>query len=267
MTDYTNRLGRKPSPPDPRNWKLSSFLATDNVAAAIAELQQTTVGYKNNHWVVPPAGTHWAKGLALLNWTPPPPTPSGDKIWTNPRAVLDQGDYGTCVGNGWAQWGNTNPVNDSYVEKDARAIYYEATVIDGQPDDPDKPGGGQNGSYVPSGAKAMKDRGRLAAYAFADTTDEITQWVTTKGPLVVGTDWTEDMFNPSVSGLVKPTGQVAGGHCYLLLGYHKSVNQYEFLNSWGQNWGASGHFFMTVPNFATLLGQQGEALASIELAL
>jgi hypothetical protein len=44
---------------------------------AVAELKQTTVGYINSKWKVPPAGTHWANALALLaqigGVTPPPP--------------------------------------------------------------------------------------------------------------------------------------------------------------------------------------------------
>ena len=75
------------------------------------------------------------------------------------------------------------------------------------------------------------------------------------------------MFDPNSAGLITPTGDVAGGHCYLLIGYHPSNKTYEFLNSWGTSWGKSGHFFMKVTDFATLLGQQGEALASIELDL
>lgn len=34
--------------------------------AAITELKQTTVGFKNKNWMVPPAGSHWAKALDLL---------------------------------------------------------------------------------------------------------------------------------------------------------------------------------------------------------
>jgi hypothetical protein len=45
---------------------------------AVAELKQTTVGYINKKWTVPPEGTHWQKGLALLAQigavTPPAPS-------------------------------------------------------------------------------------------------------------------------------------------------------------------------------------------------
>jgi hypothetical protein len=198
----------------------------------------------------------------------PQPSPQPEPtsvVWSDNEPVLDQGDYGTCVGNGWADWGNTNPIDDHYTEKDARAIYYEATVLDGSPDDPDAPGGGQQGATVRSGAKAMKNRGRLNAYAFASSIDEIRQYVMTQGPLVAGTDWTSGMFEPAADGLVTPTGEVEGGHCYLLLGYSPDDDEFLFLNSWGENWGIGGYFWMKAIDFAQLLQAQGEAVAAVEL--
>lgn len=55
--------------------------------AALAELEQTTVGYVNSKWKTPPAGTHWANARALLAQigavTPPPPPASGLKVAYN----------------------------------------------------------------------------------------------------------------------------------------------------------------------------------------
>jgi hypothetical protein len=51
--------------------------------AALVELEQTTVGYRNTHWQTPPAGTHWRKGLDLLaqiGATVPTPTPTGFRL-------------------------------------------------------------------------------------------------------------------------------------------------------------------------------------------
>ncbi|MGZ4393810.1 MAG: hypothetical protein ACXVZ2_00420, partial [Gaiellaceae bacterium] len=61
-------LGRLPSPPDERDWKLAAFLGTgaDLRDQAVALLKKTTVGYQNTHWTTPPAGSYWAQGLAVL---------------------------------------------------------------------------------------------------------------------------------------------------------------------------------------------------------
>jgi hypothetical protein len=263
-------LGRKPSPPDERDWKLARFLASDGTLrdSAVAELKLTIRGYVDKRYVGPPLpGSHWAKALALLaQINAPVPIPSDEVVWVDPESVLDQGDYGTCVGNGWAQWGNTLPIDDRFVEKDARAIYYEATVIDGDPDDPDAPGGGQQGATVRAGVKAMKNRGRLAAYAFAASVSEVQTWLRAHGPVVIGSDWFDGMFSPDTKGYVKPTGSVAGGHCYVAIGDLPAEGALLFLNSWGEGWGLGGRFKMKLADFSILLGNQGEACATLELA-
>ena len=92
-------------------------------------------------------------------------------------------------------------------------------------------------------------RGRLAAFAFAENTNEIDDWINNNGPVVVGTAWTNDMFNPDSTGLVKPTGAVAGGHCYLMLEKVDADDTYVFQNSWGASWGHNGRFKMKRSDF------------------
>lgn len=204
---------------------------------------------------------------ATLRGEVAPPLPLS-MLWTD-AVVMDQGQSSTCVGNGWAGWGDSAPIQDAFTEADARRIYYEATVIDGQPDDPDKPGGGQQGSTVRSGAKAMQARGRLSAYAFATSLASIREWLAFHSPVVIGSDWTNDMFSPNLSGQVLPTGAVAGGHCYLCIGYDTVADKFRFRNSWG-SWGMGGDFVMWSADLAKLLkGIQspGEACLAAEAPL
>ena len=280
-------LGRRPSPPDERDWELAPFLADDPLAAALAELVKA-------HGVAPATKT-WAKVITayLQQFTPQPsptpdpgppeptptppdppappspqPEPPADIVWTKTQPTLDQGNYGTCTGNGAAQYGNTEPVLDAYTEKDARAIYYEITVLDGDPDDPDKPGGGQAGGTIRSAAQALQNRKRIANYAFAKSTDEMIAWLRAKGPMIVGTNWTDDMFDPDAQGVIRPTGQVAGGHCYVLVGVNAAGDEFTFLNSWGSSWGINGGYFkMAVADFAELFAQDGEVVAAVELPI
>ncbi len=273
-------LGRIVSPPDARDYKLEDYLTATPSNATIAgwidtavndHLKLTTVGYAGHTlaWQNKTT-TQWYQGLALLTQaynalqaTPPPPPPT-DVKWADNDPVLDQGQQGTCVGHGCAQWGNTLPVDDHFTHQDALDLYYQATVNDGSPDDPRAPGGGQQGASVRSGMKALQQKGRLTAYASASSVASIRTWVQTKGPVVFGTDWTNDMFNP-VNGVVKPTGGVAGGHCYTCLGDLVSEDHALFINSWGTGWGLSGLFKMSWEDVATLQAQNGEAWTSIEL--
>lgn len=271
--------GRIPSPPDDRDYNLANFVhlgkekvdadAAELASLAIAELKLTTVTYKKWASLTYPdvTQTHWWKALnalAQISNPTPSPSPTGPVEWNNPRPVLDQGNYGTCVGNGWAQWGNTDPINDSYTEDMAKSIYYDATCFDGDCDSTY-----QNGSTVRSGAKAMQmpKRARLSTYAFASTVDDAITWIMQQGPVVFGTDFTWDMESPDSTGLVHPTGGVAGGHCYIGVGFDPTTNKIKFLNSWGPDWGVGGNFYMYKNEFEQLFADAGEACTAVELAL
>ena len=294
-------LGRKPSPPDERDWELAPFLHDDPLAAALAALvADHHVAHGTKTWAkvvtayleqlapqpAPPAPPDPPDPPTPPDPTPTPdpppdppappdpppappePAPVTDVVWGKQDPTLDQGNYGTCTGNGAAQFGNTDPIQDHYTEKDARAIYFEITKLDGAPDDPDAPGGGQQGGTIRSTGKALKNRGRIAGYAFAKSTDEMTAWLRQNGPMVVGTDWTNDMFTPDADGLVHPTGGVAGGHCYVLVGVNAAGDEYTFLNSWGESWGINGGYFkMNVADFETLFQNGGEVIAAVELPI
>lgn len=249
-------LGRKPSLPDFRDFKLADYLTVD------AELDAALAAFLKKHY------SQAAQDLAKLvvariegtTPAPPPPTPAptGAVVWPNTNAVLDQGQTPHCVGFGAAQWGNTQPVDDHFVNADGDDLYYACKVVDGEP-------GAEDGSTARSAAKVLQTRGRLKTYAFAANIAEVKAFVRTKGPVMFGTDWTNDMFNPDASGYVKPTGGVAGGHFYVCVGDLPDEDALEFLNSWGAFWGLNGRFKLKTADAARLMAQQGEVLAAVEL--
>ncbi len=150
------------------------------------------------------------------------------------------------------------PIDDRFTEADGHRFYHAAKVIDGDPK-------GESGSSVRSGAQALQEAGRIANYAFAQTVGEAVLWVATKGPLVVGTRWLRDMFEPDKWGFVRPTGPAEGGHCYVLNGYLAEWESLCFVNSWGPGWNGSGSFYMRVIDWAQLFHVDGEAMTAVEL--
>jgi hypothetical protein len=259
MTDIGRHLlGRKPSPPDDRDYDLAHFSTPsdlDRVLLEVLSSKQVAQATKDAFAIVIPA----IKALQPIAPTPTPPNPTDVVNWLDVDNPLDQGDTPHCVGFGWAQWGNTDPIEDHFVNADGDAIYYECKVIDGEPNMED-------GSDVRSGAKAMKARKRLSVYAFANTVDDAIAFIKKSGPVVFGTDWTDDMFTPDNEGRIHPTGAVAGGHCYIGFGYDPTKDDLLFLNSWGSSWSKNGRFRMSVTEFKRLFANYGEGCVSVELA-
>jgi len=264
-------LGRVPSALDARDWQMADFLLPEPDDSLLTKSVEEVLAEQTYFasWPGILIFWHWARhhqppppGPPPTPPPAPPPAPGpGDTPHWEDKIQLDQGQTNHCVGFGWAAWGDAAPVEDSYQNPDGHAIYYECKQIDGQPAE-------ENGSSVRSGAKAMQARGRLGAYVFAATVDELKQWVTSHGTVVIGSDWTIDMFAPDEDGLVRPTGPIRGGHCYLLIGYNPQNDRFEFENSWGPAWGKNGRFFMTADDFDQLAMQGGgEACAGLELPL
>jgi hypothetical protein len=181
------------------------------------------------------------------------------KTWRHYGAVLDQGRVGSCTGNAMAQAVNTRPLHVPpriLTETDALALYGRATVLDGYPGTYPPDDTGSSGLAV---AKAAREAGYITAYSHAFGLDHALAALM-HGPLIVGTDWHEDMFTPDAHGFVRPTGAVAGGHEYVLLGVDPHHKVLTFLNSWSASWGVHGRFRMTFADFDTLLREQGDVI-------
>lgn len=184
---------------------------------------------------------------------------SGSNLWPFNGALLDQGDQGHCTGFGGGNFEINDPVNTPCTNAEAHRLYYLCKDFDGEP-------GAENGSTVRSIAKVLRSLGRISNYAFAVSTDEISYWLLHNGPVIVGTEWYEGMFLPDADNVIHPTGQLAGGHCFLLNAV--CANQtYQIHNSWGDRWGVHGEALISVTDFAALFEYGGEALAAVELPL
>lgn len=172
---------------------------------------------------------------------------------------LDQGNLGSCTGNAAAGAINTAPVHAAkqkvLKEQDAVAIYELATVIDGYPGQypPD-----DTGSSGLAAAKAAKQKGYIGSYRHAFTMAQALAALQ-QGPVITGVNWYEGMFEPTEQGFVHPTGEVAGGHEFLVRGYVAAKRPYILcMNSWGTGWGLGGKFKMFVDEWERLLSEDGD---------
>lgn len=249
-------LKRVPSAADDRDFPLGVFLTDDPLRSALKHVT-------NSHFVTPSVKV-WAtlvtNTIDVAPTPPIPPTPvNQDVIWADARGTLDQGQTGHCVGFSAAQWGNTLPVDDGFKDADGHALYYDAKVIDREP-------GAEDGSSVRSGCKALLNRKRIDAYAAVQNADQLHQFLRTKGAVMIGIDWYNDMFTPNGKGFVRPTGGVAGGHAIPIVGDLVFEDAYLLHNSWGDAWGDKGFCKIRCADLDPLIfGNDGEAWAAVEL--
>lgn len=189
-----------------------------------------------------------------------------------PFTVLDQGDLGSCTGNAAAQCFNSalfRPVRRRLnkgrllYEADAVKLYSLATSLDEYPNETYPPtDSGSSGLGV---AKASKQLGYIDRYTHTFSFNAFCLAVQEQ-PVIVGTQWTNDMFNPVSSRLgafavpgALTQDNIAGGHEYLAIGINWDASWLRFRNSWGKNWGTRGDFYMSFGDFENLLKADGDA--------
>ena len=177
------------------------------------------------------------------------------------RRVLDQGTTPHCVGFAWAGFGISLPIFDDWQNDMGNKIYYAAKVIDGEPNQED-------GSNTRSGVQAFTQFGKLSQYAFANSMQDVIDWVLTTGPIVGGTNWYDSMMDADSQGYVTitPNASIAGGHEWMISGVDTVKRIFHCTNSWGTSWGINGQFYLTYADYQRLLNEQGDACAAMEVA-
>jgi len=174
--------------------------------------------------------------------------------------ALDQGSIGSCTGNAAADALNTVPLRRGrrlLTEVDAQDLYHQATILDGFPGTWPPTDTGSSGLAV---AKASVKAGWVGSYTHAFGLDQALAALVL-APVIVGTNWHQDMFTPDPAGYLHPTGAVAGGHEYALVGLDVKRKRVTMLNSWGPSWGRNGRAYLTFTDLGQLLADQGDVVA------
>jgi hypothetical protein len=197
----------------------------------------------------------------------------GVKRWWDNGAWLDQGATGTCVGHGWAHFVEDSPITPGGVI-DPFGIYRDACKIDEWSDNDS--GDLSFGTSVRAGAEVLRGRGIVLSYLWAQDRNgdaglqDVIDAVGFLGPVVVGTNWYDQMFDPVNvrypdsyyrKTLIIPAGDNSpvGGHCYVLNGVDTANKFFRIKNSWGQGWALKGRAYIQFDTMKRLLNEQGEA--------
>ena len=184
---------------------------------------------------------------------------TGDAVplkWSVPR-ILDQGANGTCVAAGTlgaCDCDDENHVLSAFASADIIPFFQTIAGAGPLPD---------GGAEVREGLKAAQKAGYIKAYSLLKDEAEIKDWQENHGPVVVGADWMSSMDAPNALGFVTFDGTVRGGHCFYGNG---DVGGQDFVNSWGDQWADSGHFYMTDAEFTKMQNGDFEVWAVVQAA-
>lgn len=181
-----------------------------------------------------------------------------DADWAYHGRILDQGQLGSCTGHAAVEVLMSGPyyaaIGKVFVEADALAVYEKATHLDRIPGTYPPDDTGSSGLAV---MRACKQAGWIAAYHHAFGLSHALAALML-GPVITGTVWMDEMFNPDKDGFVHLGGKVAGGHEYCVVGYRAADQSIECLNSWGTGWGLAGRFRLKADDWGVLLEQGGD---------
>lgn len=178
------------------------------------------------------------------------------RLWNRRVPAFDQGDIGSCTGQGAAGLLVTAPFLKAKVSpQTALSIYSRATRIDPfpgsyQPED--------TGSTVLAAMKATVKMGLAKGYRWCFGLQDVLKVLSNTGPVEVGVNWYEG-FDDVVDGRVQVTGDVRGGHAFELLGLDTKAKTVTAINSWGSGWGNDGRFTFSWDDLDRLLQEDGEA--------
>lgn len=197
--------------------------------------------------------------------------PVGAETLAAPQLYLDQRREGACEGFAFAHEAAAKPeVAKGITDQWARELYWAAQKLD--PWD----GGAWPGAFpfyegtsTLAAASALKAAGVIKNYLWGRTELEVCYALAYKGPVVLGIDWYESMFNPDADGFIAPTGSIAGGHAILAIGVSLKRNAVLLHNSWGPDWGGQGRMagraWLKRDHLAVLLAAGGDACLPIRL--
>lgn len=202
--------------------------------------------------------------------------------------VYDQGQLGSCTGNGWAAAFDALRAKqgEKFMTPSRLFIYYMERYIEGSIKS-------DAGAQVRDGAKALKQWGvppeflwpynvkkfakspstaarRTAVTTAALTYSSVDQSIVAIQTALAGGDdvvigfsvydnfESEEMAQTGILHLPAKSESLLGGHCVLVVGYKKIGTKLYWIvrNSWGNDWGVLGYFYMEAsylanPNLAS----------------
>jgi hypothetical protein len=199
------------------------------------------------------------------------PSPIGDRTYRywRPGEILDQGNVGACTGFSTVQGLLTGPNRVKLADPTKLAFdtYHLARKRD------EWPGESYEGSSVNGAMRAARELGYISGWRNAYDVMTGARYVLADGPVILGIDWYDEMFDPKGAGaFIEPKGSQAGGHAIAWTGVNLkgrcpdgTRGFAELTNSWGRGWGDGGQCRISLNHLGVLMAAQGELAMPIEV--
>lgn len=186
--------------------------------------------------------------------------------WPGAPEVLDQGGTSQCVAYSTKQFLMASPIRQG-------ANLVEEQIYDWCQNNDEWLGNAYDGTSVRAAMKWLKANGFIASYEWATNVEQLYAHVLLRGPAIVGTDWTVDMFTPDRWDFIRPTGESMGGHAWLIRGANRrkkhplrrTVGAFRMRNSWGRGWSDTGEAWVSAADMAKLIENHGEIALPVEI--
>lgn len=146
-----------------------------------------------------------------------------------------------------------------YEQSDADHLYDEEIKLEGGDPAVDDPGG--TGLYVCQAAKSL---GWITGYTHTFSLNGALKALTLK-PVITGVNWYDSFDTPRADGLVTigRYATVRGGHEFVLDEIDAAKHLIGAWNSWGDQWGLKGKFYMRWTTFERLLHEEGDVTVPV----
>lgn len=176
----------------------------------------------------------------------------------------NQGGFPHCVAYAWVHWLEDAPITHAPRTPGAPTPFNTDTIYNSAQKVDEWPGEDYAGTSVRAGAKVLRSLGLIESYHWAFDLATTVDAIMELGPVVIGTNWYSEMFQPDSKGFINVAGSLAGGHAYVLNGVNLNKGFVRMKNSWGRNWGKKGYAKISLADLEKLIKRQGEVCIAIE---
>jgi hypothetical protein len=173
-------------------------------------------------------------------------------------AAYDQGDTSQCVAYTGKGILNSQALSAA-VPYRTRTRYNPAQLYQGAQQRDEWAGEDYSGTSGLGLCRYLKELGLIQEYRWAFGLEQALVALSWVGPLGIGVNWREEMWEPDLDGYVHASGDAVGGHEVELTSVDVARNRVTLTNSWGTGWGLNGRAHLSWDDLAKLLADDGDA--------